>query len=75
MVSLPGPLRRAAEAATDILTMPLSLIWRSGCQGVGVVGVWLVVMVVVVAAGGAVRASGGFARVVMLIFGNCPKTC
>ena len=32
--------------------------------------VWLVVVVDVVAAGGAVRASAGFATVVMLIFGG-----
>jgi hypothetical protein len=31
-------------------------------------------VVVVVAACGAVRASAGFATVVMLIFGGCPKT-
>ena len=51
-----------------------SLIWRSGCQGVGVDGHCLVGCVV-----DGVRLAGrsgglGFATVVMLIFGGWPKT-
>jgi hypothetical protein len=52
-------------------TIPTSPIWRSGCQGVGVDGHGLVgVLVAVVAACGAVRASAGSRRSVMLIFGG-----
>ena len=55
----------------------MSPIWRSACQEVWVIGHCLVGVdggVCVVAAGGAVRASAGSRRVVMLIFGGWPKT-
>src|SRR5512142_2171035 len=63
-----GPERQLSAR----LATPLSAIWRSGCQGVGVDGHCLVGCVV-----GGVRLAGrsgglGFATVVMLIFGGWP---
>ena len=78
---LPANLERpeaGAGAETGWLNpaIPLSPIWRSGCQGVGVDGHWLVVVVVAGCGRGLRGGPGvrGFATVVMLIFGGCPKT-
>ena len=51
----------------------MSPIWRTACQGVGLddhVNVWQLLQLMLVAACGAVRASAGSRRLVMLIFGG-----
>src|ERR1035441_858223 len=76
VVAARGAVRASAGSRRVVMLIfggwvPQDLILRGGCQGVGVVGHCLVgVWSNVVAARGAVRASAGSRRVVMLIFGG-----